>query len=109
MDKIDIKDVTLVSADGRPDSPITILLSQLDTHFNFAEIKLFKDNIGSVEDYNHFIIKELNDHINSEFCMIVQTDGHPIRPEAWEDEFLKYDYLGAPWYTQLPSGVPPNI
>ena len=29
--------------------------------------------------------------------MIVHADGFIVHPEMWRDEFLKYDYIGAPW------------
>jgi hypothetical protein len=29
--------------------------------------------------------------------MIVQYDGMPIDTKFWNDEYLKYDYIGAPW------------
>jgi hypothetical protein len=33
--------------------------------------------------------------------MIMQTDGYPINFNAWKDEFLKSDYIGAPWLYDL--------
>jgi hypothetical protein len=27
----------------------------------------------------------------------VQWDGFVLHPDAWDDEFLEYDYIGAPW------------
>lgn len=29
--------------------------------------------------------------------MSVHEDGFPIRPDLWSEQFLKYDYIGAPW------------
>jgi hypothetical protein len=29
--------------------------------------------------------------------MIVQWDGFPLNEKAWEADFLRYDYIGAPW------------
>ena len=31
--------------------------------------------------------------------LVVQHDGYVINPQMWTDEFLKYDYIGAPWST----------
>ena len=28
---------------------------------------------------------------------IIQYDGFILNPEAWSDQFLNYDYVGAPW------------
>jgi hypothetical protein len=29
--------------------------------------------------------------------LIVQHDGYILNPDLWTDEFLEYDYIGAPW------------
>ena len=51
----------------------------------------------SLVDYNKFMIKNLHQYIDTDFCLIIQGDGFVIHPENWTDEFLKYDYIGAPW------------
>lgn len=47
--------------------------------------------------YNNFMVKNLYDHITSDFCISIQHDGFIINPNLWDDEFLNYDYIGAPW------------
>jgi hypothetical protein len=34
---------------------------------------------------------------DTEFAILVHEDGFIVNPECWSDEFLKYDYIGAPW------------
>lgn len=99
MSKLDLSNVTLVCADGI-NKEVPKLLSWLQSEIKFYDCKWFRDNITSLKDYNKFMVQELYDHMESEFCMIVQIDGHPVNLDAWEDEFLNYDYIGAPWYTQ---------
>lgn len=55
------------------------------------------DRFKSVEDYNHFIFKRLGDYLESDHVLVVQHDGFPIDGSAWKEEFLLYDYIGAPW------------
>jgi len=43
---------------------------------------------------------ELHKHINTNHCLITQHDGWIVNPDKWDDAFLNYDYIGAPW----PSG-----
>jgi hypothetical protein len=31
--------------------------------------------------------------------LVFQWDGYPLNPHLWTDEFLQYDYIGAPWPT----------
>lgn len=43
----------------------------------------------------------LIDHFfDTEFVLHVETDGYPVNFEKWDNKFLEYDYLGAPWPTQ---------
>jgi hypothetical protein len=39
----------------------------------------------------------LNQYIDSDFALIVQDDGHIVNENMWSDEFLEFDYIGAPW------------
>ena len=47
--------------------------------------------------YSKFIVNELHRYINTEFALIIQDDGFVINPDKWVDEFLNYDYIGAPF------------
>jgi tetratricopeptide (TPR) repeat protein len=53
--------------------------------------------IASREAYSHFVLKELAAHIDTPHVLLVQWDGYVIHPDAWRDEFLACDYLGAKW------------
>lgn len=35
--------------------------------------------------------------VDTEFSIFCQWDGFAINPKQWTDEFLEYDYIGAPW------------
>ena len=52
--------------------------------------------ISSVEEFSSFCIKELDKYVETEYVLLVQYDGFILNPESWTDEFLKYDYIGAP-------------
>lgn len=48
--------------------------------------------------YSDFIIKNVGALWSDDaHGLIVQLDGYPINPSGWRDEFLSYDYIGAPW------------
>ena len=47
--------------------------------------------------YSKFMIEDLHKFVDTKFCLCIQSDGFVINPELWTNEFLKYDYLGAPW------------
>jgi len=48
-------------------------------------------------DYNHFLLKCCYQFVKTDFMLHIQPDGMAINKELWTDEFLKYDYIGAPW------------
>ena len=48
-------------------------------------------------DYSKFVIKSLNEHIETKFVLNFQHDGFIFNTGAWKDEFLNYDYIGAVW------------
>ncbi len=53
--------------------------------------------LESREAYSRFVIKDLLEHLRSEHVLLVQWDGYIVNPDAWTDEFLGYDYIGARW------------
>ena len=66
-------------------------------------IKFIKiDPIKSLEDYSAFILLELVNYINTDFCLSIHHDGWIINGDNWRDEFLQYDYIGAPWPISSP-------
>lgn len=46
--------------------------------------------------YSLFLMFSLHHFINTEFCLIVQPDGWVINEKNWDEDFLNYDYIGAP-------------
>tara|TARA_Y100000389_G_C17389898_1_gene479256 strand:+ start:514 stop:1239 length:726 start_codon:yes stop_codon:yes gene_type:complete len=60
-------------------------------------IKIEKFN--NLEDYSDFTLS-LNSYISSNHVLIIQDDGHVVNPYQWKEEFLNYDYIGAPWPTE---------
>lgn len=53
--------------------------------------------IRSKEDYSYFCIKELAKYIETTHCLLIQWDGYVLDASVWQDDFLNYDYIGAPW------------
>jgi hypothetical protein len=43
------------------------------------------------------MIKSLAPLLHTSHVLIVQWDGFVLNPSAWTDEFLDFDYIGAPW------------
>ena len=37
------------------------------------------------------------EHIQTSHCLLIQSDGFVLFPDKWDDSWLDYDYIGAPW------------
>lgn len=53
--------------------------------------------LTSIEAYSHYMIYDLYKHVNTDFCLTIQHDGFIVNSHLWNDDYLKYDYIGAPW------------
>jgi hypothetical protein len=67
------------------------------------------DKISSTKAYSEFVMKRLADYVKTDFVLIIHTDGFIVNLDKWTPEFLKYDYIGAPWHpSQLQKGMNPE-
>jgi hypothetical protein len=73
----------------------TLLLTNED--ISLSDIKTIKINKIDYIDYSYFIVYELHKYISTDFALIVQNDGFIVNPNKWNNDFLKYDYIGAPF------------
>jgi hypothetical protein len=53
--------------------------------------------LRSRTDYSRFILHSLADHVETRHALLVQWDGFVRNGGRWHDEYLAYDYIGAPW------------
>jgi len=108
---MNLSDITLIALTHKEKYAATIkAIDFCCKHINFGEVKIVsntkEDNaykhiesnlVTSIVGYNEICIKHLYDMIATDFCLIVQWDGFIINHDLWRDEFLNYDYIGAPW------------
>lgn len=57
----------------------------------------YTNKMSNIDEWNYSTIYELPKHIDTEFCILIHDDGFIVNVDSWRDEFLKYDYIGAPW------------
>ena len=91
-------DVKLVS----PEKPVG--LSSTIKWENSGPLRL---RASGVDDYSHYFLYDMWRHIDTEFCLVVQGDGYVINPQLWSEEFLEFDYIGAPWPISKSAYVDP--
>jgi len=65
------------------------------SHPDIRVIKI--DKLASVDAYNDFILRLAEHIVDSEYTLVLQDDGFVVSPDLWRNEFLDYDYIGAPW------------
>ena len=61
--------------------------------FTFHRVAPFQ----SVRDYDRTVLTGLLDHLETPFVLVAQADGFVCDPACWDEAFLNYDYIGAPW------------
>lgn len=112
MDKINLNNVTILCVDGiNPDIGLKALKYSMK-HIIFGKsILLSHINPGNIPDniifeqipklthdtYSQFMLHELYKYVDTDYCLTIHDDGFVINPHLWNDEFLQYDYIGAPW------------
>ncbi len=108
---IDLPQVTLLTIDGvGTDINAVKALKYSMKDINFGAIKYItagdiKPNFCEVykipkltyNEYNIFCLTKLYDYVNTEYVLLIQSDGFVVNPNLWSNEFLNYDYIGAPW------------
>lgn len=113
---IPLENVTIISINGRdPENSVKainyssrrikfakkILITTPDKAQKHNDIEVFEYDIKDRDVYSYFCIKELYKYIDTDFCLIVQPDGFVINPLAWNDKFLNFDYIGAPFVPKV--------
>ena len=61
----------------------------------------YTEKSSNIDEWNHNIIYNLSKHIETDYAILIHDNGFIVNPESWREEFLDYDYIGAPW--PLPS------
>ena len=61
--------------------------------------------ITTIQAYSRFMVKELVNYVTTSFVLCTQWDAFVLNHKAWEEEFLSYDYIGAPWWFNDKSNV----
>ena len=111
-----LSDVTLVAVSS-VDIESTYLALEISSHeIEFGAIKFLtsepvvvknpKIHISKIrkldfDGYSSFILEELHQYIDTPFCLVIQADGFVLNAKQWNPDFLKYDYIGAPWPSEV--------
>lgn len=107
--KLQLPDITLVAADCVDVDRVIKAADLSCRNIEFGAVKILsslpsKDKrviqirpLKTKSDYSEFCMKELANYIDTKYLLVFQYDGYVLNHQAWKDEWLEYDYIGAPW------------
>lgn len=97
---IDLPRVTLVlmSGIGYDTDGNVNALKKSQEGINFGAVKYIQlGEIKDIDSWSKAIIYKLPTYIDTDYCLLIHSDGYIINPELWDDNWLNYDYIGSPW------------
>jgi hypothetical protein len=107
---VTLNNVTLVSVTSVNAERAAQALHYSMREINFSRVLLFTDkdiNTNGITTikidkldyigYSYFITYELHKYIETDHVLIIQDDGFVVNPDKWNNEFLNFDYIGAPF------------
>lgn len=75
-----------------------ILLSHYKPESAFNRYDYIKiEPFANVGDWGRFIVFDLYKFITTDYIILIHADGFIVNPASWDESFLEYDYIGAPW------------
>lgn len=63
----------------------------------FGAVKNIIVPTNTIDEWNRAVVFDLGDHIDTEYALLIHPDGGIGNPSAWDDKWLEYDYIGAPF------------
>ncbi len=105
-----LANVTLITFDCVNITQTLVAADICEKAFSFGAVKILSsipsddprvvpvpELLNDWQKYSEFYIREFAKHVDTEYALCFHPDSFIANPDAWEDEFLKYDYMGAPW------------
>ena len=114
--KLKLPNVTLLAATSVNIDQTQIALKISSHNIQFAAVKLLcsaspTKQYPDIEyitispmnflGYSRLIIEDLHRYFNTPHCLIVQSDSFVVNSNLWKEEFLDFDYIGAPWSNKV--------
>lgn len=113
MNKLKLNNVTLVAMTSVKIEETVKAIIYSCKGIDFGAVKLISDikpdnlpsyvqyeyiePMSNIDEWNYATIYKLGKYIDTEFALLIHDDGFVINPQCWREDFLDYDYIGAPW------------
>lgn len=111
---LNLPDVTLVLIETREHDLAKLALEDCERKAKFGDVLVFTDRpsmfiradrrVITVPDWpekdgwSRCFWYDVPLHLRTSHTLGIQWDSWVVAPEMWNDEYLKYDYIGAPWW-----------
>jgi len=110
--KLTLPNVTLLSVTSAEIEQHQMSLKISSQNIEFGAVKLLSSSLpekkySDIEyvsvtpmgraDQNRFLIEDLHKYFETSHCLYVESDSFVVNADLWKEEFLKFDYIGAPW------------
>jgi len=111
---LELKDVTLVLIETREHELSRLALEDCERRARFAETLVFTDKPSYFAGQNRRIIDvpdwpnkigwsrcfwyDVPLQVQTSHALCIQWDSWVVDPEMWREDYLAFDYVGAPWW-----------
>ena len=109
-----LPDVTLVAIETREHELALLALEDCEARADFGDVLVFTDKPSMFMRGNRRVITvddwpsklgwsqcfwyEVPLHVRTSHILGIQWDSWVVDPRMWRDEYLRYDFIGAPWW-----------
>lgn len=109
-----LPDVTLVLVETREHALAGLALEDCERRAEFGDVLVLTDRVDSFarrgrrvievpdwpdkEGWSRCFWTGVAPHMRTSHALCIQWDSWIVEPDMWRDEYLKYDYIGAPWW-----------
>ena len=83
------------------------LLSSSLPEKKYSDIEYVPVTPMSGSDQNRFLMENLHKYFETSHCLYVEADSFVVNADLWKEEFLEFDYIGAPWPNKIQ--MDPNL
>jgi len=102
---ISLPNVTLILVSGPPGYDVddaVVALKHSQKGIEFGEVKFIQlGSITGIDSWSKSIVYDMHKYVDTDFALLIHENGFVVNPESWDDDWLNYDFVGAPW--PLPS------
>ena len=120
--KLTLPNVTLIAATSVDIEEHQMSLKISSQNIEFKAVKLLSSSLPekkysdieyvsvtpmSGSDQNRFLMEDLHKYFETSHCLYVEADSFVVNADLWKEEFLEFDYIGAPWPNKIQ--MDPNL